>query len=175
MMDPNAATSVVDKILQNPQNWISFLTLIFTIIIGSVTILSVILGFFTAKRHLELREEHLSVREQIQEENLKLRKTREEYDSLAREMRVKLNIAISGPDIEKNRELLDACVVNLREDAQLAKSYTDTIVPALYCVSETGTIEDVKRLLRIMKLAQKRGNTKLVAAAADALKRLGLD
>lgn len=174
-MDPNATTSIVDKILENPQNWILFLTLIFTIIIGSVSLLSVILGFFTSKKYLDLRQEHLNIREQIQEDRKKLIQTRKEYDSIAKELRQKLHMAISGPELEKNRELLDACIDNLKKDAQLAKKHIETIIPALYDISESEQIEDIKRLLTILKLARKHTIPKLNAAVADALKRMGLD
>ncbi len=174
-MDPNSTASVIDKILQNPQNWISFLILTFTIIIGFVSLLSVILGFFTSKKYLDLRQEHLNIREQIREDRKKLKQTRKEYDSIAKELRQKLHMAISEPELEKNRELLDACIDNLKKDAQLARKHIETIIPALYNISASEQIEDIKRLLTILKLARKQTFPKLNAAAADALKRMGLD
>jgi len=170
-MDPNASTTIIDKILQNPQNWISFLTLTFTIVIGLSGALSVIIGLFTAKRFWELRQQHFDITKEIQTEKSRLQKICEEYNFLKDML---LQVAFE-PDLCKNQELLDACIQSLEKNKMLQEGSLDVIVSAMYYVSERGTIKDAMRLIKIFKLATKLGIKELSSSASTAFNRMKLD
>lgn len=170
-MDPNVSVSFFDKILQNPQNWISFLTLIFTIIVGLSALLSVLVGFFTIKKFWELREQHLNITQKIKEEDTILQKTREEY-ALLKDML--LQVAFE-PDLSRNRELLDACIHSLESKGMLVEGTLEAITPAIYFVSERGAIQDAQRIVKIFRLASNSGIEELVSNCSKAFNRMKLD
>ena len=170
-MDPNVSVSILDKILQNPQNWISFLTLIFTIIIGLSALLSALVGIFTIKKFWELRELYLNITQKIKEEDIRLQETRTEY-TLLKDML--LQVAFE-PELSRNRELLDACIQSLESKGMLVEGTFESITSAIYFVSERGAIQDAQRIIDIFRLATNMGKKDLASVCSKAFNRMKLD
>lgn len=167
MMDPNTTSSVIDKILQNPQNWISFLTLTFTIIIGLTGLTSVIVGLYTGKKLWDLREEHLKISVKIKNAIDDLTQKQKEYDSL----RQLILQAICQPETEKSREVVDAAIESLKEKRIPDQQQNDTIISAMFRISESGDFPDLTRLLKILNLASSEKCTELQSNATKAINR----
>lgn len=162
----------MDKILENPQNWVSFLTLSFTIIIGLTVLLSAILGFFTTKRFWELRDEHAKVKASIKAENIKLQQKEAQYDSLIKKTECMLDRLATEPELSQHRELLDVCISRLKNNETVDSRYISTISPAMLYVSEKGDVRDAIRLVTIFKLSTDLSQNELAIASYQALNRI---
>ena len=171
-MDPNCP-SFIDKIVQNPQNWISFMGLAYTILIVPITIIAAWWGISTSKKFSDMQKDYSNVKEKTLKEVTKLEGVKNECDRMIERANKLIDQMNVDPDLNKRRELLDSCLSRLKSQKIIPTSVFSSLSIAMLFTSEKGNAADLTKIINIFTIATDSKQTDLAAIAYQALKRLG--
>lgn len=175
-MDPNTSAIVY---CQQAQTFISHLTYVCMMIIALATLVSLVFTIVTAvigssvyKLNKDLREEHDKLSLNIQDELSKLKKVTVEYKTQIRIAQKMTYNLTTDPKLKSSREFLDSFIDAVRGKKYKAGTQTGETVSAMYSLSELGSMEDMKRLVKIRDLAKKHDLDEIKSNATSALLRI---
>ena len=146
-MSPN-----IKLILDNPQNWIALLTCAFTVIVGSFTVSSLIIGFLTSRKYFELKEAVYKVKAGLEKDKEQVKSLREENKKHV----ANLFSLLKDSSLEGDRENVSACIQLLQENRE--SELNDTLIEhtssAIFNLSESNAPKDKERLVKIATLSE---------------------
>ncbi|MCK5615460.1 hypothetical protein KAR91_77065 [Candidatus Pacearchaeota archaeon] len=160
---------------ENAQTFIQHVTFVCTVILALATLISLvftiviaIIGKSVYALNNDIKAEHDKIKASVAKEKNRLVEFTGKSERLMEEMEDALFRINTEPSLLKKREFIDAVIASLNKGKSVEK-YTSKIISDLYDLSELGSIEDMKRLVRMREVA---GNLKLDTIADNATQAL---
>lgn len=175
-MDPNVPFQVYS---QTAQSFIQHLTFVCTIVIALATLTSLVFTVITAiigssvyKLNKDLREEHAGIKENIRENILILRQLKVEYKIQMERAKDTIYRINTDPILLSEREFIDSVITSLEAGQSEFGDQTAKIISGMYNLSELGDMADMKRLVKVNRLASEKNLQDITFNATRALMRI---
>ncbi len=162
----------MDKIIENPQVWVSFLGLAYTIIIVPISIIAALYGVATSKKFNEMRKDYNNLRERSLKEMGRLNEVKAQCTEMIGKAKKVIQELESDAGLSKRRELVDGCLSCLKEKRPVRGDALGTIETAMLFLSEKGTGADLAKIIAIYTYALDSNQVELAKISYAVLKRM---
>lgn len=148
---------------------VTLLTLLFTLVIGLITLIALALGWSFYKRYDQVQQEYHDIKRQLGDAAQKCQEIMVTYSSVKGE----LDKITQEPERRRAREFLDTLIECLQQNkTQKLERMADDISSAMLYISETRHLHDAMRIFEILDYAINLEMPELVEHAQSALRRI---
>lgn len=148
---------------------VTLLTLLFTLVIGVITVIALALGWSFYKRYDQVQGEYRDMKRQLDEAKKKHQEIMTSYAIVESG----LDKITQEPERRRSREFLRTVMECLHQKKiQKLKEMTDDIGSAMFYISETRSLKDAMIIFEIFDYATELNMSGLAEYARSALKRI---